>query len=219
MSSVTGLYAGTLQALQPEGQRSGIYKLPIEQAEVTRKGIVGDQQADLRFHGGPEKALHQYACDSYELIVSHYPQLRGVAIPGSLGENLSSPDLNDADVCIGDVYRMGQVLLQVSQPRSPCWKINHKFAVDKLSLFIEQHRITGWYYRVLEMGRIRIGDPIQLLQRPNEGITIEHFHRVYKQHRPELEALDTLIACEGLNEEWRRRISSRRQYLVSLVED
>lgn len=214
--TVTALYKGRLRPLPPEGQRTGIFKDPIESAEVTKEGIVGDHQADRRFHGGSEKALHQYALASYERIAEAYPDLRDIAVPGSIGENISSPTLSDASVCIGDLYRIGSVLLQVSQPRSPCWKINHKFGVEKLSKFIEQQRISGWYYRVFETGTMQVGDAIELLARPNEGISIEHFVRLSTAHRPELKELDAVIRCEGLNPEWKARLAERAAYLRSL---
>lgn len=207
------MYRGRLRFLAPEGQRTGIYKDPIEHADVTEEGIIGDYQADRRFHGGPEKALHQYAQPSYARIVSRYPELEGTAVPGSIGENVSSHHLADANVCIGDIYRLGAVLVQVSQPRSPCWKINHKFGIEKLSLFIEQQRITGWYYRVLETGKIQVGDAIELVERPNKGASIAHFVDLTKQHRPDLDELNSLIECDGLNSEWVVRLKDRRVFL------
>ena len=211
--NVCGLYRGRLCFLAPEGQRTGIYKDSVASADVTAEGIVGDHQADRRFHGGPEKALHQYGQPSYEKIVSEFPELEGTAVPGSIGENISSPFLTDANVCIGDIYRLGGALVQVSQPRSPCWKINHKFGIQKLSLFIERQRITGWYYRVLEAGKIQVDDEIELVECLNDGASIAHFLDVTKQHRPDLEALDALIRCDGLNPEWVARLKDRRAYL------
>jgi len=211
--NVCGLYRGRLCFLAPEGQRTGIYKDSVASADVTAEGIVGDHQADRRFHGGPEKALHQYAQLSYEKIVSEFTELEGTAVPGSIGENISSPCLTDANVCIGDIYRLGGVLVQVSQPRSPCWKINHKFGIEKLSLFIEQQGITGWYYRVLETGKIQVDDEIELVERLNEGVSIAYFVDLIKQHRPDLDELDALIRCDGLNQEWSARLKDRRVYL------
>lgn len=215
--TVTALYRGRLRFLAPEGQRTGICKDPIESADVTEEGIVGDHQADRRFHGGPEKALHQYAQTSYEKIVTEFPELKGKAVPGSIGENISSPRLADANACIGDIYRLGSVLVQISQPRSPCWKINRKFGIEQLSLFIEQQRITGWYYRVLETGKIQVGDEIDLVERRNVGVSIEHFVKLAKQHRPDPGALDALIGCDGLNPEWKARLRDRREYLKTVL--
>ena len=215
--TVTALYKGRFRPLPPEGRRTGIFKDPIERADVTKEGIVGDHQADRRFHGGPEKALHQYAQISYERIVSEFPELEGTAVPGSIGENISSSHLTDESICIGDIYRIGDVLAQVSQPRSPCWKINHKFGVEKLSLFIEKQRITGWYYRVLETGKMRVNDRIGLIERPNEGVSIARFLDVVRQHRPKVEELDALIGCNGLNQEWAVRLKDRRAHIATTL--
>jgi len=216
MTTVTALYAGTLRTLEPEGQQTGIFKTAVETAEVTPQGIIGDHQADRRYHGGPDKALHQYALQSYEIITAEFPLLRAIAVPGSIGENISSTRLTDTTVCIGDIYRIGDSLVQVSQPRSPCWKINHKFDVEKLSIFIERRRITGWYYRVLEIGSIKVGDEVTLVDRLNDDISVAYFTQVTKQHRPDLDALNALIQCRDLNPEWQAKLESRHNYLENL---
>lgn len=214
MNKVDALFAGTIRTLEPEGQRTGIYKQPITVASVTREGIEGDQQADRRFHGGPEKALHQFAVSSYKTMIDSYPELDRVAIVGSIGENISVKDMSDSTVCIGDIYRVGEVTLQVSQPRNPCWKINHRFNIDTLSVFIEKNHISGWYYRVLESGKIALGDDVVLLERPGVGMSVAHFSDITKQHRPDLQALEQAAACQGLNIELRDRLKQRLQYLL-----
>ena len=213
MATITGLYAGALSVLQPDGEQTGIFKRPIDSAVVTCMGIIGDQQADRRYHGGPEKALHQFAQVSYDQIVSEFPSLEGMAKPGSIGENISSSDLTDETVYLGDCYRMGEVLVQVSQPRRPCWKINHKFSIERLSIFVEQRNIAGWYYRVLETGTLRVDDAIELLERPNPAISVAYFTKIARQHRPDLELLQQLIECRGLNLEWKTRLQKRHDYL------
>lgn len=218
MSELLGLYAGTLRALEPEGQATGIFKQPLERVDVTSLGIVGDQQADKRVHGGPEKALHQFARASYDSIAAQFPELGERAIPGTFGENLSSADLDDRSVCIGDTYRLGGIVVQVSQPRRPCWKINHRFDNRMLSKFVERRQLTGWYYRVIETGTIAIGDPIELLDRVNDDLTIAAFTRTISQHRPDTGELDKLIEAPCLNTEWRRRLQQRRDYLASRVD-
>jgi MOSC domain-containing protein YiiM len=202
-----------LRPLPPEGQASGIFKLPVPSVQVTAAGMTGDHQADRRHHGGPDKAIHQFAVASYATIVSAYPQLKGIAMPGSIGENLTAGTMTDTSVCIGDCYRIGTTTLQVSQPRSPCWKIDHRFGIERLSVFLENRGITGWYYRVVETGKIDVGDAVELLDRPNAEVTVTRFLQVLAQHRPDPAALEQLISCRGLAQEWVARLRNRRDYV------
>jgi MOSC domain-containing protein YiiM len=210
---LSGLFVGTIKILKPEGQHTGIFKQPVDSANVTLTGINEDHQADKRVHGGAEKALHQYAINSYALIGEAFPQIESTALPGSLGENISCKDMSESSVNIGDIYSIGAIKVQVSQPRSPCWKINHRFGVPGLSRFIADEKISGWYYRIIEPGRIHIGDRIQLLDRLNPGVSVCRFLEITNQHRPELEELQLLINSTGLSPEWMNRLLQRYRFL------
>ena len=91
--------------------------------------------------------MHQYPPDHYPRIAARFPAAAHHVVPGAMGENLASAGMTEQTVCIGDRYRMGEVELEVSQPRTPCWKINHRFGEDDLSRFVRAERITGGYYR------------------------------------------------------------------------
>ena len=212
MTTISALYCGSIKFLKPEGEKTGIYKDPVESAQIDENGIIGDIQADKRFHGGPEKALHQYSIYSYQQITQQFDELEGIAVAGSIGENISSADLDDTNVYIGDIYKIGEVVVQVSQPRTPCWKINSRFDNSKLAKFIAQQQITGWYYRVVENGLMKVGDEIELLERQNETASIKTFTQITLQHRPSLEELNLLINISGLNLEWKARLENRRDY-------
>lgn len=167
-----GLYAGQESIIGPNNRPTGIFKYCKESVRVDRLGIVGDLQVDKRFHGGPERALHQFSLSSYEKIVKWHPLLHKKAISGSIGENISTTILNENSVSIGDVYRFGEVELQVSCPRMPCWKIDSKFNQPRLSQFILKHKINGWYYRVLKAGEICLQDDIELIDRADTQVSI-----------------------------------------------
>lgn len=193
------LFIGTLRPLPPEGQMSGMFKHPsLERVALGPTGLAGDQQGDLRHHGGPEKAVHHYPAEHYAAFIAHWPQLAGQVGPGILGENISTTGLTEAQVCIGDIYRIGSSTVQVSQPRTPCWKINHRLDVAKASLFVAENGITGWYYRVLEPGAIAAGDEIQLLERPNPDLSLSHYWQTIHQHRPDPAALQRIASAPGL---------------------
>lgn len=208
------IFIGALQPLPPEGQLTGMYKLPVHgPVAVTPEGLAGDRQADRRYHGGTEKALHHYPAEHYAHLALRFPERAEVLVPGVLGENLSTRGWTETNACIGDVFRAGTALLQLSQPRQPCWKINHRLDVQGASLFIVQERITGWYYRVLETGLIAPGDACRLVERPNPTLSVAAFIAATQAHRPDPAALRAIAAAIGLAPEWTRRLNERADWL------
>ena len=152
-ASVLGVFAGGLTVIGETGHLTGMCKRrQVGAVAVGIEGLAGDQIADLRFHGGPDKAVHLYAVEHYAQLCETFPAPDEAFGCGSFGENLSLQGLPDDEVCIGDVYTVGSVVLQLSQPRSPCWKLNARFGVPTLSRYIQDERMTGWYARVMEPG-------------------------------------------------------------------
>jgi len=214
-TQITALCAGGIGVLEQEGHRSGIFKRRIAgRAEVNAMGIVGDEHADMRVHGGAEKALHQYCVENYDALTTAFPSAASELILGSIGENIAASTLCERNVHIGDTFRIGTVLAQVSQPRSPCWKINHRFGAPEMSTFVANHHITGWYYRVLEAGHIQEGDSITLVDRQTERFSIDEFWRVQLSHRPDVADLEAIAKIPGLCPEWRQRIRGRATRLA-----
>ncbi|MDZ4327044.1 MAG: MOSC domain-containing protein [Pseudomonas sp.] len=219
-SRIDHVFAGGMGVLMPEGQRSGIFKQRrAGPARVEFQGIVGDEHADRRVHGGPEKAVHHYAAENYQRLAQAFAHCAPELIPGSLGENLSALGLSERNVHIGDVFQVGSTVLQVSQPRSPCWKINHRFDAERMSMHVAKERITGWYYRVLQPGFIEAGDTIELLERQTQRFSIDEFWQVQLSHRPVIDDLLALAAIRGLAEDWKRRLSERAKWLQKAVQD
>jgi MOSC domain-containing protein YiiM len=216
-SKISALFAGGTGRLEPDGRLSGIFKRPIVgRITVTKLGLVGDEHCDRQVHGGPEKAVHQFAEESYAKLALQYPTLATQLISGSIGENISAGVLTEDNVHLGDVYRIGNTVLQVSQPRSPCWKINERYGVEDMSMFIAEQHITGWYYRVIEPGSIEGGHEIELLDRPNSQFSIDKFWQVQSAHRPDLVELSSIASLTTLAETWRIRLMKRVEYLRRL---
>ena len=168
---------GKARSLEHRGRsvRTGIFKEPVLfRVRATRLGLEGDVQADLRVHGGPEMAVYAYDHSGY----THWRRELGADFPhGQFGENLTVEGMPETEVCIDDVYRVGEALLQVSKPRSPCYKLALKMErPDFPKAFIESGR-TGFYLRVLEKGELGAGDPITLVSRDPAAITIEKMVR------------------------------------------
>ena len=168
MIVIDALYAGALTPLGPHGVQSGIRKTSMPAPwRVTATGLVGDHQGDLRRHGGSDKALHHYPREHYRAWMAEDPSLGSLlANPPSFGENVSTFGLTEKNVCIGDIYQVGGVKLQISQGRQPCWRVNTYFERADIAARIQQTGRTGWYYRVLQEGEIRRGDELKFCQRP-----------------------------------------------------
>lgn len=215
MSHLAGLYLARAAVLEPHGVRSAILKAPVARARATHLGLAGDEQADRRYHGGPAQALHQFAWRSYARIVEVFPALAGVAVPGSIGENLSCPDLDENSVCIGDRFRIGEAEVEVSQPRRPCTKIDLRYGVHGLATFLHEARIPGWYLRVVREGELGVGDAVDLVARPNPAMSIARLLAILGAHRPAPADLELLLACRELGPDWQRRIRERLAFVTA----
>jgi MOSC domain-containing protein YiiM len=150
--------------------RTAIFKEPVLfPVRVHATHLDGDMQADLRVHGGPDKAVYAYDASAY----AYWRDVLGRELPhGQFGENLTVEGMPEAEVRIGDVYRVGGALLQVSQPRSPCFKLALKMDMPRFpKMFLESAR-SGFYMRVLEEGDLAAGDAISLVSREPESPTV-----------------------------------------------
>jgi MOSC domain-containing protein YiiM len=213
MAQVT-LFIGGIRPLPESGRPTGMYKQPvITELELDREGFIGDQQADRRVHGGPEKAVHLYPARHYARLAERFPEAASQLVSGSLGENISTAELDENDVRIGDLWRLGSALLQVCQPRNPCWKIDKRFAADGMAAFIAEHRLTGWYWRVVTPGRVAPGDALELAQAADGAFTLAEAMRCWQAHRPALADLEKLAASPGIASNWQQKIIARLEWL------
>lgn len=198
---ITALFAGKPQPFGPRKSLSSIVKSPHEQLHISTEGALEDEQGNKKLHGGVEMALHQYAQDSYSALQKAFPSIAEKLQFGSIGENISAPAMTDDNVYIGDIYKMGEVSLQVSSPRAPCSRINQRYGLKKIDVFILKQGITGWYLRVLEGGVIKVGDKLSLQHRLEKPVSVKqlmhmskppeglHFSREQLQHAHDIAAL------------------------------
>jgi MOSC domain-containing protein YiiM len=183
---------------------SGIYKRPVQgRIHLSLDNLAGDGQADLTVHGGLDKAVCVYSAD-------HYPFWRdelGVREcgPGWFGENFSVEGLTESQVAVGDTFRVGTAIVQVSQPRAPCWKLGRRWQRPDMPKLVVQSGRTGWYLRVLEAGDVERGDALMLVERPFPHLTIDAANGVRHSRGGSLniEAARDLANCPALAEAWR----------------
>lgn len=175
---------------------------------MTLLGIEGDEQGDLRVHGGVEKAIHHYPYEHYRAWADELGEHALLAQPGAFGENFSTQGWREADVCLGDRIRIGSALIEVSQGRLPCWKLDERFNVAQMALRMQQNGRTGWYYRVLEEGQVQVGDRLQIVEREHREWSIARLSGVLFDKRPETALLEECLALP-LVPSWRKNLQRR----------
>ncbi len=186
---------------EPESWTSGIFKVPVTgRVWVGKQNLDGDGQADLRYHGGVDRPILAYSADHYESWKAEF----GYAFPnGSFGENLTVAGLAEDTVCLGDTYRIGDVVVQVSQPRIPCWKLGRRHGMPELPAKAMETGRTGWYLRVLVEGWIEAGLEMELVERPCPEWTITRAHVVWRKRKSDLDVAAELGQCPYLSRDWR----------------
>lgn len=180
---------------------SGIRKHPVDGAlAIFETGCEGDGQADLKSHGGPDKAACCYPLEHYP----YWLERLGKRIwAHSFGENLSLKGATEDDICVGDIFECGQLILQVSQPRRPCWKLARLHDRKEIVLWAQDTGKTGWYTRVLQPGVAVAGARLQLSERLFPNWTISRANTLIYSKNPNPAHLRELSEIPALSESWR----------------
>lgn len=187
--------------------RTGFRKLPVTGRQLlTRDGLLGDEQADTVHHGGPDKAVCAYPHE-------HYPHwtrrlARRELPPAAFGENVTLHGLTEDDVCIGDVFAVGDARLQLSQPRRPCYKLAAIYGEPRIVLWVQTSGYTGFYFRVIDEGEIWPGAELVLEGRPHPSLTVTEANRVMHRDKHDGEGIERLLVPE-LADSWRQTLSRR----------
>ncbi|HZR33558.1 MAG TPA: MOSC domain-containing protein [Terriglobales bacterium] len=174
-------------AWRGEMVRTGIFKEPVDGPVMIRElNLNGDQQADLRVHGGAKKAVYAYPAEHYDYWRRELPEV--TFSWGNFGENLTTEGLVEDSLHIGDRLRLGSAILQVSQPRMPCYKLQIRFGRDDMiKRFLLSGR-SGFYFSVIEPGEVRAGSEISIVSRDAEQLTIADTNRLYFEQARERKA-------------------------------
>ncbi|MFV8818547.1 MOSC domain-containing protein [Haliea sp. E17] len=194
-----------------EPVRTGIFKRPIvDPLPVHTSGCDGDEQSDLVNHGGEHKAVYAFGLQHYP----HWQQVLGRSYSaGAFGENLSVSELDEKQVHLGDRFRAGDALLEVSQPRNPCFKLGIALGDERAPALFTLHFHTGVYFRVLEAGTIRAGDEL-VLERPHPSALSVHalFRAKHDRNSSGREqVLRSALEIEELAPEWQAQVEHALQ--------
>lgn len=210
------VFIGQIQETENCGV-SAIEKRMTEGAlQLNALGLQGDEQAETRFHGGPDRVLCHYPREHYAFWKHQYPELESLFVAPAFGENISTQGMTEQNVYIGDLYQWGDAIIQVTQPRSPCYKLNGLTGIADFAKIMQDNGRCGWLYRVVNKGKVSSDEPLVLLSRTSnisvkDAVAIAfHFpfdEEVYKQ----------LLSAPGLSASW--TLNMQRRLLTGCIED
>jgi MOSC domain-containing protein YiiM len=200
-AKVLSINVGTAREFEFNGRpaRSAIWKSPVA-GRIAARGVnlAGDDQADRKAHGGPDKAVYAYAIEDQQW----WEQEIGRALAyGEFGENLTTEGIDVNHALVGERWQIGTTVLEVSEPRIPCWRLGVRMN-DKMfpRRFMEALR-HGTYLRIVVEGDVGAGDEIRVVERPDHDLTIRDVFRIYIRDHAEVERL---LAVPQMSEIWRR---------------
>lgn len=208
------VYAGRTGTLPWRGRPvpSAFVKSPLEGPVVLHiEGLDGDEQGDRRHHGGPDKAVCVYPGEHYPHVEE---RIGGPLGSAAFGENFTTSGLLDDEVVIGTTYRIGTAVVQVSQPRRPCFKLAARHAAlpdaKRLPVWLQSVGRTGFYLRVLTPGEVVRGQPFHLLDVPGHGLTVAEVNRIMNVDRDDLDGIHRLLTARAhLPTRWIEQLTAR----------
>jgi MOSC domain-containing protein YiiM len=189
---------------------TGIFKKPINNnVLVSPQGLANDQQVDLKNHGGEHKAVYAFSAQHYDYWKEtlNKPDLSF----GQFGENLTITHLDESALCIGDQLQIGDCILEITQPRVPCFKLGIALGLNEMPKLFVQRGATGIYFRVLQSGAIKVSDNVEVIHQHPEKLTVQTLFKAYFDKRfSNPQAVMALAAnIPQLSAEWHEKILSR----------
>lgn len=182
---------------------SGICKETVEEAFLSKEGFHGDGVADLRFHGGPDRAVCVYPYEHYTQWKEEFGE---ILPPSAFGENLTVSNMLEAEVYIGDIYRIGDAVIQVTQSRIPCSTITKRTNLPLLLKRMVETGHTGYLCRVLEEGVVKQDSEITLLERDTDQVSVLFSNQIYFHNSKDLKAVKKIIEVPALASEWKKSL-------------
>lgn len=206
---IVSVNVGLPQEVEWKGQtvRTSIFKQPAAgPVAVLAEHLAGDGQADLRVHGGPDKAVYAYPLEHYDFWRQHVPP--ELLVPGAFGENLTTAGLLETDARVGARYRVGTAVLMAVQPRQPCFKLGIRLRDAGLVRRFEEARRSGIYFRVVQRGVVQAGDAITLIEPGDFAVTIQDMGDARVLPTPDLAKVRELLRVPFLSPSWRARLEA-----------
>ncbi|HIJ89760.1 MAG: MOSC domain-containing protein [Desulfobulbaceae bacterium] len=184
---------------------TGLCKQPVrDRLSLTKTGFVGDGVQDRKHHGGEDKAVCVYSADHYP----HWEKVLGEKLPAAaFGENLTVAGLKEERIHLGDLFRLGTALLQVSQPRQPCKTLAARYGRNDFVKLVVDAGYTGFYFRVIEEGEVGAGDLLEIATMDPQAVSIAFANRIFHHDRKNKGGIETVLAVPALSASWRESFS------------
>ena len=201
MSSIISVNVGRPRTVEFRDRTvtTSIYKYPVSgSVRVEGVNVAGDDQADRRVHGGVHKAIYAYAAEDYEWWSD---RLGGTLAPGTFGENLTTGDIDIGGAVVGQRWRIGDVVLVVSEPRMPCYKLGIRMEDPGFPDLFSAANRPGSYLRIVAEGSISAGNAVEIGPSPDHGLTVADVSRIYDRDHHEA---GRLLEAPELSESWKR---------------
>ncbi|MGC2061766.1 MAG: MOSC domain-containing protein [Thermodesulfovibrionales bacterium] len=181
---------------------TGICKQPVAgPLTLIKSGFEGNGVADLKHHGGSDKAVCVYSFDHYP----YWEDTLGIRLPAAaFGENLTVSNFHEDGICIGDIFQLGTAVVQVSQPRQPCATLAARYGRSDMLKLVVDSGYTGFYFRVLEEGVVQKGAELIIKEKDPRAVTVSFANNTYHHNRKNCDAIEKVLAVPALSESWQR---------------
>jgi len=181
---------------------SGIGKSAVQAFEVKKPSIVGDDVANHKFHGGPDRVVCLYPFEHYTYWEEVFQ--KKLILP-AFGENITATGMTEEQVCIGDIYKIGDTILQITQGRVPCVTISNYNKEKQLLKKVIETTLTGYFFRVLEEGNIKFDSEISLVEKHSKKISVSFATQILFHQKQDRASIEKILTVDALAEDWRNR--------------
>lgn len=207
-TSIHSVHVGKPKTLQYNNEKyvSGVDKNHVLEAMLTKEGFIGDEVADKKNHGGLDRAVLMYSFDHYAMWNKEFQT--ELSLP-AFGENITPYGMTEADVHIGDIYQLGEAIIQVTQSRIPCFILSKQNHIDALLSRMVATGYTGYLCRVMQEGVVKQSSTITLLERDPASVSALYCNQIYFHDRDNMEGIRKILAMEALAERWRSKLEER----------
>lgn len=202
----------TMKYGEGKEMETAIRKKPVEKVFLSKERFVGDDVADLKHHGGPDRAVCVYPYEHYALWEKEF----GKPLPSSaFGENVTATNMLEDKVYIGDIYRLGEAVIQVTQGRVPCSTIDRNLDMTPLLKVMVKTGFTGYMCRVLKEGYVSADSTISLIEQHPQKISVLYTNQVFFHEPRNIEGIQKILAVSELADEWRDKFEIRLHNLLA----